>query len=114
MSFFGPVWKILGFEEGEKKEKKQKIQPCKASYDLSDKSYHKQLPSTRQARNQAEVEKILEELKEVKTLIIDLSNFQENRQRSLDFIAGSIFALEGELKKIDKDKFYCNLMIEEE
>ena len=109
MSFFGPVWKILGFEEDEKQEKKQKLNPCKASFDLSDNNHHKQLPSTRQARNQVEVEKVLEELKVVKTIIIDLSNFQENRQRSLDFVSGAIFALDGELKKVDNDKFYCNL-----
>ena len=108
MSFFGPVWKILGFEE-EKQEKKEKVNPCNASFNLSDNNHHKQLPSTRQARNQSEVEKVLDELKNVKTIIIDLSNFQENRQRSLDFISGAVFALDGELKKVDNDKFYCNL-----
>ena len=113
MSFFSPVWKILGFEDGEKTEKKQKVQVYSATYKLSDNNHHKQLPSTRQARNQAEVEQILEELKRVQTIIIDLSNFQENRQRSLDFISGAIFALEGEIKKIDNDKFYCNLNLEE-
>jgi cell division inhibitor SepF len=57
---------------------------------------------------------VLEELKNVKTLIIDLSNFKENRGRSLDFISGAIFALDGELKKIDDNKFYCNLNMGEE
>lgn len=113
MSFFSPVWKVLGFEDDSKTQKKQKVQTYNASYNLSDNNYHKQLPSTRQARNQTEVEKVLEELKQVKTIIIDLSNFQENRQRSLDFISGAIFALEGEIKKVDNNKFYCDISLEE-
>ena len=114
MGFFSPIWKVLGFEDDAKQEKKKEVQTCNASFNLSDKNHHKQLPSTRQARNQAEVEKVLEELKVVKTLIIDLSNFMENRQRSLDFISGAVFMLDGELKKVENDKFYCNLNIEEE
>ena len=109
MSFFGPIWKILGFEDEERPEKKKKVQTMTASFDLSNNNHHKQLPSTRQARNQKEVQEILEELKQIGTLVIDVSNFQENRQRSLDFISGAIFALEGQFSKINEDKFYCSI-----
>lgn len=115
MSFFGPIWRVLGFEDDRPAQPKQKKEKtANSQYVLTDNSYHKQLPTTRVARTQAEVEMVLEELKQIKTIIIDLSNFKENRGRSLDFIAGAIFALDGELKKIDNDKFYCNLDIEEE
>lgn len=116
MSFLSPIWRVLGFEDentSPKKEKKE-INKNTASFVLADNNYHKQLPTTRFARNQAEVEKVLEELKQVKTLIVDLSGFKENRQRSLDFISGAVFVLDGELKKLDNEKFYCNLDIGEE
>lgn len=118
MSFFGPIWRVLGFEDDKKddeqKKQKTKLKATNGAFDLTDKNFHKQSPTTRNARNQDEVEQILEELKIVKTLIVDMSNFQQNRQRSLDFISGAIFALDGELKKLDTDKFYCNLNIGEE
>lgn len=116
MSFLSPIWRILGFEDDSKPEQKKqkKEQTTNSQFVLTDNNYHKQLPATRNARTQDEVEMVLEELKNVKTLIIDLSNFKENRGRSLNFISGAIFALDGELKKIDDNKFYCNLNMGEE
>lgn len=116
VSFLSPIWRVLGFEDDSKPEpkKQKKEQTTNSQFVLTDNNYHKQLPTTRNARTQDEVEMVLEELKNVKTLIIDLSNFKENRGRSLDFISGAIFALDGELKKIDDNKFYCNLDIGEE
>lgn len=115
VGLLGPIWRVLGFEDDAKSPPKiKKTKTANSQFVLTDNSYHKQLPTTRNARTHAEVELVLEELKNVKTLIIDLSNFKENRGRSLDFISGAIFALDGELKKIDTDKYYCNLDVEEE
>ncbi len=115
MGFWGGIFKAFGFEGEEKQEKTVKtVKVGDAKYDLADNKYYKNLPPVRLILNQQQLQDTICELKTLKSIIFDFSEFDDSKYRAIDFLAGSIFALEGDLKMIENDKFLCRLEIEEE
>ncbi len=113
MGFLDKIFKAFGFEDEGKATLQGEKKTEGASFDL--KKFRTRTPSTRFASSQLQVQQILDELKEKGVVIIDLSGFNiTDRVRALDFISGAIFALEGSIKKLEDEKYYCSLIDEEE
>lgn len=116
MSFWGGIFKALGFEGEDKKQERaeNKVGVKDAKYDLIDNKYYKNLPPVRLIINQQHLQETIVELESLKSIVFDFSNFDENLKfRAIDFLSGAIFALEGDLKMIETDKFLCRLDVEE-
>lgn len=116
MSFWGRIFNALGFE-GEKKQEDitKNVKVGDAKYDLVDNNYYKNLPPVRLVLDQKQLQNTINELRDLKSIIFDFTNFDSNlKYRAIDFLAGSIFALEGDLKMLETDKFLCRLELEEE
>lgn len=117
MNFFDKFLSVLGFESKERaqdevKQPKKKTKNLKlnSSFNLKSNSHNRRLPATRNISSQDQVAFVLDELKEKSAIIIDISGFEKNlRIRAYDFICGAVYALGGQMKKIDVNKYLCSL-----
>lgn len=115
MSFFDKMFAFLGFESQEEKDKinkskKKIIAPVNSNYNLRGNSHNKRLPATRNVSSQDQVVQVLEELKRKSSIIIDLTGFEKMEKiRAFDFISGAVFALNGQIKKIESNRYLCTL-----
>ena len=115
MKLLDKIYKALGFESEEgSKEKYKKSNETSANFVL-DGNHHKRLEPTRKPMSQLQVQEVLDEFKRTKVMIIDFSGFSfENKVRAVDFVSGAVFALEGEMKRLEEDKFRCQIFEDEE
>lgn len=118
MKFFDKFLAVLGFEskeqdaltETKQQKKKAKNLTLNSSFNLQSNTHHKRLPATRNISSQDQVAFVLDELKEKSAIIIDISGFEKNMKiRAYDFICGAIYALGGQMKKLDTNKYLCSL-----
>ena len=111
MGFFSGLMKTLGFEgddtsNSQKQNKKsEQNNTQKAEFDL------KNMPQRENIReftpvNQVEIQEITEVLKENECVCVNMQKLDNiNYIRSLDFLSGAIFVLNGKIKK-SGDKIY--------
>lgn len=113
MKLLDKIYKALGFDGEEGSKEKYKLETS-ANFVL-DGNHHKRLEPTRKPITQLQVQEVLDELKRTKVMIIDFSGFSfENKVRAVDFVSGAVYALEGEMKRLDEDKFRCQIFDEGE
>lgn len=118
MKFFDKFLALLGFESKEQEvqdeikqtKKKAKNLTLNSNFNLQSNTHHKRLPATRNISSQDQVSLVLDELKEKSAIIIDISGFEKSMKiRAYDFICGAIYALGGQMKKLDTNKYLCSL-----
>ena len=128
MGIFNKFIKFLGFEVEEKekpKKKEKKLNTSKAEYNLKkENNVTDEMPLSQQntvtdneqklvsakieqeifvAENQNDIQKAVAKLKQCGILKVDLSKISEiDYARIMDFLFGVIFALDGEIIKIDQ------------
>lgn len=115
MGFFNNIFKALGFESEQEEKTQKKVREQSGSFELSEDKHYKKLPPVRNVQNQIQLQETIEELKQKKHMIFDFSNFDESiKYRAIDFLAGAVFALDGDLEMIDENKISTSLEIEED
>lgn len=117
MSFWGKVFGAFGFENEEEDNKKTKCAEFKSSsaYELTNSKFYKKLPPVRKIVNQEQLQQNILDLIALKSIIFDFADFDEKlKYRAIDFLAGAVFALEGDFKMLEDNKFLCRLEIEED
>ena len=116
MGFFDKLFKVIGFDEAENSEEfkneekleeeveKEDIKKIPtAKYNLKGK---KQEIKTYFPQTQSEVNEVVEYFVDGEDVKIDLSKIdEENKSHVLDFVSGAVFALKGEIKKIDESLY---------
>ena len=130
MGFFNKFLKGLGFEEeGESpkkvknKEKKEKVKPVKASFDLEqnlekvnvskeikteipEPSHHSSALEIIKVKSQLEVQDVIIRIRNGEKVLINMSSLSDQDiVRSLDFLTGAVFALGYSMQKVD-DRIY--------
>lgn len=115
MNFFDKVVSVLGFESENatktiKPAKNVKDLSLNSSFNLKSNSHNKRLPATRNISSQDQVVEVLDELKKKSAVIIDISGFEKSlKVRAYDFISGYVYALNGQIKRMDTNKYLCSL-----
>ncbi len=114
MGFLNSLLKGLGFE-GEKTEKPQKEKEEKNSSAYQnaglevDLNTIKSEPKAFTPLSEQDVQKLVDILKTGEAITVDLKNFSDSEYiRSLDFLSGAIYVLNGKIKKVgEKTFFFC-------
>jgi cell division inhibitor SepF len=113
MGFFDKILKAVGFEDSEaeskikeKKDKKEKNLNVNSKFDL--KNYEEKnedllrVESCFNPSTQEDVEVIARSLIKGENARVDFSAFNyEDKKRALDFLSGVVFALDGEIEKLE-------------
>ncbi len=142
MSFFSKILKGLGFEDDEEKptkpekqvkvkDKKQKLKPNFASYDLNETEIPTEPEKDKQEQDQTldtirnesvvkdettingtldvikvttqvEVQKVIDKIKKDESVIVNMLGLsQSDLTRSLDFLTGAVYGLDKSMQKVD-------------
>ena len=106
--FFDKILQGLGFEGEEKNDtiKKPKREVRKRAGEYTLEPEKEELIEEITPKNQDEVARVIDYLKKEGRVIVCLAKFSgENRNRTISFLSGALYALGGEMTKDDEDKF---------